>query len=89
MSPNNPEVPDRQKTHGSYYEQSKCANAVMKTLYDFGLGGLDAPQRHALIMISTKLSRILVGDPSFVDHWADIAGYCERVIEVMESHEAR
>jgi hypothetical protein len=42
-----------------------------------------------LIMISTKLSRILVGDPSFVDHWADIAGYCERVIEVMESHEAR
>jgi hypothetical protein len=81
MSTNNPEVPDRQKTHGSYYEQSQCANAITKTLYDFGLNRLDASQHHALIMISTKLSRILVGDADFKDHWADIAGYCERVIE--------
>jgi hypothetical protein len=42
---------------------------------------LSPSQKSALRMISTKLSRILVGDASFKDHWADIAGYCERVIE--------
>jgi hypothetical protein len=32
-------------------------------------------QAEALDMISTKLSRIVTGDPSYPDNWDDIAGY--------------
>lgn len=42
---------------------------------------LSPSQKSALRAISIKLSRILIGDANFKDHWADIAGYCERVIE--------
>jgi hypothetical protein len=37
--------------------------------------------REALDMIATKLSRILVGDFNYVDHWDDIAGYARVVSE--------
>lgn len=29
----------------------------------------------ALEMISHKMARVLCGDPDYVDHWVDIAGY--------------
>ena len=32
-------------------------------------------QREALDMIACKLSRILSGQSTFEDHWADLAGY--------------
>ena len=37
--------------------------------------GLSDTQRESLAMIVHKIGRIIAGDPSFADHWDDIAGY--------------
>lgn len=34
-------------------------------------------QKEALEMICTKISRIMGGDPDYVDNWHDIIGYAE------------
>ena len=36
-------------------------------------------QREALEMIQHKISRILNGDPDYIDNWHDIAGYATLV----------
>jgi len=41
-------------------------------------------QREALEMICTKISRIIVGDCSHVDHWNDLAGYALRVVDSLK-----
>jgi hypothetical protein len=30
-----------------------------------------------------KIARILHGDPNFEEHWADVAGYAERVVRTL------
>jgi hypothetical protein len=35
-------------------------------------------------MVSTKLARILTGNPDYADHWTDGAGYFELVVEELE-----
>lgn len=41
---------------------------------------LNAEHRFALLMIVTKIARIVNGDPNYTDNWHDIAGYA-RLIE--------
>lgn len=36
---------------------------------------MTATQMEALDLMATKQSRIVSGDPTFADHWDDIAGY--------------
>lgn len=63
-------------THGPYKEQARIAQALNGAMRaEPGYEKLDDMMKHSLEMISTKLSRILAGDPRFADHWADIAGY--------------
>jgi hypothetical protein len=38
---------------------------------------LSPSQKEALEAIAGKIARILNGDPSFADHWIDIAGYAK------------
>ena len=40
--------------------------------------------KEGLDMIATKLSRILVGDCTFYDHWQDIGGYGKIVSDFLE-----
>ena len=40
-------------------------------------GPLSDTQKESLEMIVHKIGRILAGDPSFQDHWDDIAGYAK------------
>ena len=35
-------------------------------------------------MILHKVARILNGDPDYVDSWADIAGYAQLVVNILE-----
>jgi len=67
---------ERNKQHGDWSMQSQLAHDLKETMR---LGGywskLSAGQQEALDMIQTKVSRILVGDPTKEDHWDDIAGY--------------
>jgi uncharacterized membrane protein len=68
---------ERKKTHGDWKEQSYVANNLMAVMGQSKNWEevIDASQRIALMMIATKISRILTGDPNEPDHWNDIAGY--------------
>lgn len=66
----------RDRTHGDWTEQAKCAADLLAVFSD-GRAGLPPYHSMALVMIATKLSRILTGDPDFRDHWDDIAGYAK------------
>jgi hypothetical protein len=45
---------------------------------------MPSAQLHGLRMIVDKISRIVCGDPDFVDHWRDIAGYATLVADDIE-----
>jgi hypothetical protein len=74
----------RGKRYGSFADNAKCAQEI-KTVIQLSpnWNRLTAYHREALDMISSKLSRILTGDPDYEDNWRDIAGYALRVAEIL------
>ncbi len=73
---------ERQKTHGDYTHHAEITQALKRDMFDdIGWPKLDACQREALHMIAHKIGRILAGNPSFKDHWDDIAGYAKLVAD--------
>jgi hypothetical protein len=78
---------DREQTHGQYREMAGYAQAI-KTLMrsSRNWSRLDVAQAQALEVVADKVARILCGDPSFMDHWQDGAGYFELVVrDLMEA----
>jgi hypothetical protein len=72
---------DREQTHGLFREMadySQTIKRLMRTSRNWDK--LDVTQAQALEVIADKMARILCGDPSFVDHWQDGAGYFELVV---------
>ena len=69
-------IDEREKTHGDYHRVSNIAQEL-KNIIRQGDNWqiLDDSQRETLEMISSKIGRILSGNPHEVDHWRDIAGY--------------
>lgn len=47
-------------------------------------GRLNLTQREALELICVKISRIIGGDPDYVDSWRDIGGYAQLAINSIE-----
>jgi hypothetical protein len=75
----------RNRTHGVYYAQAALAESIVQAMQ----GGrnwraMTPDQRHALVMIATKASRVLMGDANHSDSWADIAGYAQLVAERLQ-----
>ncbi len=71
----------REKTHGSYDDVASMAQALKDNMR----GGknwkhLDDMQRETLEMLASKIGRILSGNPHEVDHWRDIAGYAQLIV---------
>ena len=48
---------------------------------------LSYSQREALDMIAHKMSRIVNGNPDYIDSWVDIVGYAQLVIDRLESQD--
>lgn len=69
---------NRGGTHGPVDCQCAIAQQLKKIMRPHHTG-LDHVQIEALDMIALKISRILAGDPNFLDHWSDIAGYATLV----------
>ena len=76
---------DRESTHGPYELQADIATEIVSAMNGDYCFFCDLPNQHqhALTMIATKLSRIITGDHNHEDHWVDIQGYCERVLELL------
>lgn len=75
----------RSGTHGNFVVQFDTAQRLKEvckggTKYD----SMPEPMKEALDMVCHKLSRIVEGDPMFVDHWHDIAGYCQLIDNGLE-----
>lgn len=45
---------------------------------------LPADMRESLEMVASKISRILNGDPAYLDSWVDCIGYLQLVVERLE-----
>lgn len=67
---------ERQGTHGDFADNARIAQRL-RACWRVEPTWQDMPmeQREALDMIAGKISRILSGQATFKDHWADIAGY--------------
>lgn len=69
-------VEERHTTHGSWSTQSKMAHKLKEQMRRApNWSQLEPSQAEALDMIATKISRVLCGNASHPDHWADIEGY--------------
>jgi hypothetical protein len=72
---------ERPSQHGEFEENARATWRIMEALQaERNWATLGAGQKHALYMIAHKMGRILAGDPNFPDHWEDIEGYAECVV---------
>jgi hypothetical protein len=76
---------ERAKTHGDYKTTAEIAVAT-KHLWSNqeGWTRLTATQVESLDMIASKVARILSGNPHAVEHWEDISGYAQLVVDNLQ-----
>jgi hypothetical protein len=81
---------NRGKRYGAFVANAEITGAFLRLLlyYSERRGddalNVETPQFKALLMIITKFSRILNGDPEYLDNWVDIAGYAQLVVNHLQ-----
>ena len=68
-------VESRIETSGDWAKFAVASSDLERWVVKHQQRDLTDSQKAALNGIAIKLSRIVVGDPNFLDHWDDIAGY--------------
>lgn len=69
---------ERGHSHGDVVEQMRVSDDIKKAMKDcMDFHTLNPVTRECLDMIAFKMSRIIVGDETFHDHWIDIQGYAK------------
>jgi hypothetical protein len=79
---------ERKKTHGEYADHARVTQAlkaIMESEPDWH--NLPPIMRETLAMIAHKIARILVGNPYHADHWQDICGYAQLVVDRIPQQE--
>lgn len=78
---------ERHRTYGAFIDVAEVAAELRHTIMR-GLVKqkkfLAGDQEEALVMISSKVARVVVGDADHVDSWRDIAGYATLVADRLE-----
>ena len=80
---------EREQTHGLFREvagYSQAIKNIMRTSRNWDR--LDVTQAQVLEVVADKMARILCGDPSFLDHWQDGAGYFELAVRARAQAQA-
>lgn len=70
----------RQKTHGNFEKVARLDTELFSTFNTYLYSNLSDEQYCAIKMILHKIARIGCGDPEFIDHWQDIIGYAQLII---------
>lgn len=83
MTTMNKILEERKKTHGDFASMSTTAWSIRNAIYS-GNNVFTPIMQEAINMIVHKLSRIVHGDPAEIDHWQDIAGYAQLVVNGLE-----
>lgn len=72
---------ERGDRYGEFCDNAKIAQKMKLSIRDSkNWDELSYAQQEALDMICSKISRIVTGDPNYIDNWHDIIGYT-RIIE--------
>lgn len=73
---------ERQNTHGDFTDVA-CVARTTQAIFRSAPGwkNLNAAQSVALDMIAMKIARITCGDATARDHWIDIQGYAQLVLD--------
>jgi len=73
---------EREKTHGEFFDVAMVSQSIKDALRKADSWyAMEDISREALDMIASKMSRIVNGDHSFVDHWVDLVGYASLVVD--------
>lgn len=81
---------DRGSRYGDFATQAEVSQAIRKALHDTpNWDTLPPYMREGLDMCVSKLSRILVGDPMYMDNVVDLIGYITLIKTEMEKEHAR
>lgn len=81
---------DRGSRYGDFATQAEVSQAIRKALHDTPNWEILPPyMREGLDMCVSKLSRILVGDPMYMDNVVDLIGYITLIKTEMEKEHAR
>lgn len=77
---------DRDALYGHFEERAQMSQALKSILQNTEeWDELDDKYRESLEFILMKISRIVLGDPEYVDNWRDIIGYVKLVCPEAES----
>lgn len=80
---------DRGTTYGSFKDVANLSQSLQATMRNSkNWGSMQNEMREALQTISSKIARILNGDPNHADSWHDIAGYATLAEKSLGKHEA-
>jgi hypothetical protein len=72
----------RHSTHGDYSCVAELDQALKDVLRNHvGWDRLTPGQALAIEMIVHKIARIMCGKPDFRDHWLDVCGYVQCVLD--------
>ena len=67
---------ERGSRYGTFADNAAISQDLKKVMQASpNWSRLRPSQREALDVISSKISRVLTGDPEYADNWEDIAGY--------------
>ena len=82
---------ERGKTHGDFKDHAKLSQNLKEVARSSKNWQMDFShtQQEALEMICHKIARIVAGNPNFVDHWRDIAGYATLVANELEEQDEK
>ena len=76
---------DRGQKYGDFEGHARIAQRLKNTMKGTPRWHeLTDSQKEALEMVVHKLGRILNGDPTYLDSWADIIGYIQLVVDELE-----
>jgi len=77
---------ERGPRHGRFTEHAMYTQQLKFILHSSPKWeGMAYDLRESLEMIVHKIGRILAGDPTFSDHWHDIAGYAKLIDDRLAS----
>jgi hypothetical protein len=68
---------EREKTHGSFTDVARVAQRLKDEIWSSSIPDI---HQEALDLICTKMARIVSGDHNEPDHWLDIIGYSQLVL---------
>lgn len=75
-------IAERENTHGDYLVNARITWEIKKAMESGSRwSDLHPAQKETLSMIAHKIHRIVNGDPMFHDHWLDIAGYSQLILD--------